>query len=223
MTIPGVDFPTAQSILAMIGDWSRFPSGDKAAAYFGLVPSTCQSAEKCYHGSITKHGKGHARWMLVQAAQHLDTHPGPLGVFFRRIVKRKNRNVAVVATARKLVSIAWHMLKNIEPYRYAEPKSTEAKMSRLRIRATGKKREGGNPKGQPRPASYGSGQPTRAIRSLDDVYSREGLPPLRELPPGEKRMCKEQAVDAYAAAIRQSRRVPRNENKKNQNSAPSKR
>ena len=211
MTIPGVDFPTAQSILAMIGDWSRFPGADQAAAYFGLVPSTRQSADKCYHGPITKHGKGHARWMLVQAAQHLDTHPGPLGVFFRRIAKHKNRNVAVVATARKLVTIAWHMLKNNEPYRYADPKSTEAKMSRLRVRATGKKRKGGNPKGQPRPASYGSGQPTRAIHSLDDVYAKEGLPPLRELSAGEKKMCQHHAVDEYAYAIRRSRRVPRND------------
>lgn len=209
MTIPGVDFPTAQSILAMIGDWSRFPNADKAAAYFGLVPSTHQSADNCYHGSITKHGKGHARWMLVQAAQHLDVHPGPVGVFFRRIAKRKNRNVAVVATARKLVAIAWHMLKNNEPYRYADPKTTEAKMSRLRVRATGQKRKGGNPKGQPRPASYGTGNPTRAINSIDDVYAKEGLPPTRELSAGEKKMCKEQGVDGFAATIRQTRRVPR--------------
>lgn len=209
MTIPGVDFPVAESLLAMIGDWRRFPNGDKAAAYFGLVPSTRQSADKCYHGPITKHGQGHARWMMVQAAQHIDTHPGPLGVFFRRIAKRKNRNVAVVATARKLVSIAWHMLKNNEPYRYADPKTTEAKMSRLRVRATGKKRKGGNPKGQPRPASYGSGQPTRAINALGDGYKKEGLPPLRDLAAGEKKMCKEHSVDGYTAAIRQTRRVPK--------------
>jgi len=64
--------------------------------------------------------------MLVQAPQHIDLHPGPLGDLFRRIAKRKNRNVAVVATARKLVSIAWHMLKNNEPYRYADPNPTKA-------------------------------------------------------------------------------------------------
>jgi hypothetical protein len=211
MTIPGVDFPTAQSILAMIGDWSRSPGADQAAAYFALVPSTRQSADKCYHGPITKHGKGHARWMLVQAAQHLDTHAGPLGVFFRRIAKHKNRNVAVVATARKLATIAWHMLKNNEPYRYADPKSTDAKMSRLRVRATGKKRKSGNSKGQPRPASYGSGVRTRGIPSLDDVYAKEGIPPLRELSAGEKKMCQQHAVDEYAYAIRRSRRVPRND------------
>ena len=56
--------------------------------------------------------------MMVEAAQFLDRHPGPIGVFFRRLAKRKDRNVAVVAAvAHKLVAIAWHMLKNNEPYR----------------------------------------------------------------------------------------------------------
>ena len=68
----------------------------------------------------------HARWMMVQAAQHLGLHRGPLGVFFRRLAKKKNRNVAVVATARKLVTIAWHMLTNNEPYRYAQAKTVQA-------------------------------------------------------------------------------------------------
>jgi hypothetical protein len=62
--------------------------------------------------------------MLVQAAQRVGTHPGPVGAFFRRLSKRKNRSVAVVATARKLVVIAWHMLRNNEPYRYAQPATT---------------------------------------------------------------------------------------------------
>lgn len=209
MTIPGVDFPTALTLLAMLGDWNRFANADKAAAYFGLVPSTHQSADKCYHGPITKSGKGHARWMLVQAAQHMDTHPGPIGIFFRRLANKKNRNIAVVATARKLVIIAWHMLKNNEPYRYGEPKATAAKLSRLRVRATGEKRKGGNPKGQPRPASYGSGQPTRAIDALDTVYRKEGLPSLPDLKPGEQRMLRDNGLEAFAQSLRQSRREPK--------------
>ena len=48
-------------------------------------------------------------------------HPGPLGHFFRRLKRRKGHNVAVVATARKLVTIAWHLLTKREPYRYAVP------------------------------------------------------------------------------------------------------
>src|SRR5207302_11482476 len=127
----------AQTVLAALGDVGRFPDGDHAASYLGLVPSTKQSAEHCYHGPITKAGNGHARWVLIQAAQHLRLHPGPLGVFFRRLAKKQNYNVAVVATARKLVVIAWHLLTNNEPYRYAQPRSTEGKLQRLRVKATG--------------------------------------------------------------------------------------
>ena len=88
--------------------------------------------------------------MLVQAAQHLSTHPGPLGVFFRRLAHKKNRNVAVVATARKLVVIAWQMLQNQEPYRYAQPRTTQAKFSRLRLRARGAVRVGHRTPATPR-------------------------------------------------------------------------
>ena len=62
-----------------LGDIKRFRTPDQAAAYLGLVPSTHQSADKCYHGPITKRGNNQARWMLIEAAQHLRQHPGPLG------------------------------------------------------------------------------------------------------------------------------------------------
>ena len=97
MTLPGVDVITAEAMLAAWGDPTRFPDADHAAAYLGLVPSTKQSANQCYHGPITKRGNSQARWMLIEAAQHLDKHPGPLGHFFRRLLRKKNRNVAVVA------------------------------------------------------------------------------------------------------------------------------
>jgi hypothetical protein len=95
MTLPGVDFTVAETILAAFGDFSRFPTPDQAASYLGLVPSTRQSGDHCYHGPITKQGARHARWLLVQAAQHAALHPGPIGAFFRRIAKKKNRNAAV--------------------------------------------------------------------------------------------------------------------------------
>ena len=51
-------------------------------------------------------GSASIRWMLKQGVQHIAAHPGPLGVFFRRLCKRKNRNIAIMAVARKLVTIA---------------------------------------------------------------------------------------------------------------------
>ena len=50
MTLPGVDVTTAEAMLAAWGDANRFPDGDHAASYLGLVPSTKQSAFNCYHG-----------------------------------------------------------------------------------------------------------------------------------------------------------------------------
>jgi len=209
MTLPGVDFTVAETILAALGDTARFETPDKAAAYLGLVPSTRQSGDHCYHGPITKQGARHARWLLVQAAQHAALHPGPIGAFFRRIAKKKNRNVAVVAVAHKLVVLAWHMLKNNEPYRYAQPKTIQAKLSRLRILATKQKRSGGFPKGQPRPAQYGKGC-TKAIPSLDQLYAAEGLPSLAaELKPGEIKMLEQHGASAHARAVRMARRIPR--------------
>jgi len=209
MTIPGVDFCVAETLLAALGDFTRFADGDRAASYLGLVPSTRQSGEHCYHGRITKQGSSHARWMLVQAAQHTATNPGPLGAFFRRIANKKNRNIAVVATARKMVTIAWLMLKNNEPYRYSIPTSTDAKLSRLRIRATGRKKKGGLPKGSARSEAYTTGKATRAIRSIDKIYENEGLPPLAPQSPGEKKMLAKKGLTAFASEVRTSKRVPR--------------
>ena len=208
VTLPGVDVAVAQALVAALGDIRRFRDGDKAASYLGLVPSTRQSANHCYHGPITKQGRSHARWMLVQAAQHVARHPGPLGVFFRRLAKKKNRNVAVVATARKLVVIAWHMLKNGEPYRYAVPRSTQTKLSRMRVTATGERRRGGIPKGAPRPKTYGQGA-TRSIPALATVYRAEDLPPTAPLPHGERKMLRRMGVAPFVNSLQRSRRVPR--------------
>jgi transposase len=210
MTLPGVDVAVAETLLAALGDIGRFVDGDHAAGYLGIVPSTRQSGDHCYHGPITKRGRGHARWMMIQAAQHLDSHPGPLGVFFRRLARKKNRNVAVVATARKMVVIAWHMLKKGEPYRYAQPRPTAQKLARLRVRATGKRKRGGNAKGAPRPEAYGSGRPTRAIPALGAVYAAEGLPALSAASPGERKLIeRDELRAAHLAQIESAHRIAR--------------
>jgi transposase len=214
MTLPGVDYTVAQTLLAALGDIGRFHDADQAAAYLGLVPSTRQSATHCYHGPITKQGSGHARWLMVQAAQHVGKHPGPLGVFFRRLAKKKNRNVAVVATARKLVCIAWHMLKKNEPYRYAQPQSTQTKLLRLRVRATGQKRRGGTPRGQKRSPRYGTGQPMRTVKSLAEVLQSEGLPLPGPAPAGEARTIAETNTAAYVASLDQTKGVARKPEKR---------
>ncbi|MBL8920200.1 MAG: IS110 family transposase [Myxococcaceae bacterium] len=206
MTLPGVDVTVAVALLGAIGDVSRFRDGDAAASYLGLAPSTRQSADNTYHGRITKQGNAHARWLLVQAAQHVANHPGPLGNFFRKLAHRKSRNVAIVAVARKLVVIAWHMLKKNEPYRYALPASTKAKLSRLRVAGTKQRRPGGTPKGTARPVHHGE-RLGRNVPSLDQVLASESLPARAPLAAGELRQLAAAGLTAFADELRhQSRR-----------------
>jgi transposase len=200
MTLPGVDYTVAHALKATLADVERFPNPDKAASYLGLVPSVKQSANKCYNGPITKAGASQVRWLLIQAAQCVSRHPGPAGAFFRKLEKRKNRNVAVVATARKLVTIAWHMLKNKEPYRYAVPRSTDEKLASLRVRATGTKRQGGKPKGTKCVPKLGAGE-SRRVHSLDEVYNRQGMPSRRPRSDGEKRMIRDSGTEQYVASL----------------------
>jgi transposase len=208
MTLPGVDYTVAQTVLAALGDIQRFRDGAHAASYLGLCPSTKQSATHCAHGPITKQGNGHARWMLVQAAQHVGKHPGPLGVFCRRLAKRKNHNVAVVATARKLVVIAWHLLTKNEPYRYALPAATATKLQRLRVRATGQKRKTGPKQGMAGP-KLGAGVTTRTVKPLAQVCLEEGLPQPATPPPGEARTVTESGTAAYVQALAEAHVVPK--------------
>ena len=123
--------------------------------------------------------------------------------------------MAVVATARKLVTIAWHMLKDNQPYRYAQPSTLEAKFARLRIRVTGQRRRSGNKKGEPRTAQYGKGR-TKAVPTIDSVYAREQLPDLAPLSPGESASLVSAGLDQWEAALHQ----PRRKSKRTSASAP---
>lgn len=189
MTLPGVNFVGAVGLLSALGDVSRFKDGDHAAAYLGLTPTTHQSGKRCFHGHITKAGSNHARWLLTQGVQHLAKHPGPLGVFFRRLAKRRNRNVAIVATARKLVTIAFLMLKHQEPYRYAKPELMRKKFRTLHYIATGERLP---VQRTPRP------------RGLADVYQAIGLPAVgtpATLPKGERAMLDKRKLTGWVEEI----------------------
>ena len=190
MTLPGVAHGVAMSLLAAFGDIERFKDGDHAASYLGLTPSLRQSATKRYHGRITKAGCPQTRAMLVQAVQAASDHPGPIGAFFRRLRKRKKYNVAVIATARKLVTIAYLMLKNNEPYRYAKLDVVSNKLTDCRRKAK-----------QPAPKRTKAGQAVTEASPLNELYRRHGMPPCQspaEWSAGERRFLDVAEVTPFA-------------------------
>lgn len=119
-----------------IGDVTRFENPKQLASYFSLTPTTYQSGDAPQrHGRISKRGRADGRWLAVEAAEHLSKAPGVIRQFYARIKKRKGRNVAIVAVARKLVELAWHLLTKNEEYIYALPRLTDEKRSRVRFLA----------------------------------------------------------------------------------------
>jgi transposase len=132
MSVPGIDFVSAVTILAEIGNYRDFTSAEKIATYFGLVPYVYKSAGKIYTGPITKQGSKHLRRIMVQVDHAASRVKGSrFRRFFLRIKARRGYNVAIVALARKILCILYHLLINQEMYEelvVSKSKSSKAAM-----------------------------------------------------------------------------------------------
>jgi transposase len=143
MTLPGVSSVTAAALLAAIGDISRFPTARHLVSYLGLDPRVRQSgSEPARHGRISKQGPGEVRHVLVEAAWHAARTTGPLRAFAERVKSRRGAQVAIVAVARKLVVIAWHMLTRGEDYAFARPSLVREKLRRAELLVGAARRQG---------------------------------------------------------------------------------
>ncbi len=139
MSIPGIEFTSAATILAEIGNYRNFSSPEQLASYFGIVPFVNQSADKLHNGCITKHGSPHLRWIMVQVAHAASKKIGSkLRKFYLRIRARRGANVAIVALARKILCILYHLLMNQEMY---EEPGVAKKTRSIRIDQSSSQRE----------------------------------------------------------------------------------
>ena len=109
--IPGFDTLSAMMLFAEVGDITRFRNADQLASYTGLVPRVYSSGGSTRTGRITKQGPKLLRWILVQSAWAAIKASPNLHRFFTTISRKKSQKVAIVAVARKLATIAFHVLK----------------------------------------------------------------------------------------------------------------
>ena len=134
MTLPGVSGVTATAMMAAIGDINRFPTAEHLVGYLGLSPRVQQSgSEPAKHGRITKQGPGPVRGLLVEAAWHAARTTGPLRAFHQRVAARRGANIATVAVARKLVVIAFNLLRRDEDYAFVRPSLQREKLRRFEL------------------------------------------------------------------------------------------
>jgi transposase len=136
----GIQFTAAVTLIAELGDLSRFDTPRQLMSYLGLVPSEHSSGERRRQGSITKTGNSHARRALVEGAwayrypakvsRHLQLRLEKLPKViqdiswkaqvrlckrYRRLVARgKNVNQVVVAIAREMAAFVWAIAQEVK-------------------------------------------------------------------------------------------------------------
>jgi transposase len=108
--LPGIALLSAMTILGAIGDITRFACAKKLVGYAGLGAGVHDSGKTHRDKGSTKQGRRDLRYVLIEAARvAVQTHPYWKREF-ARLAKRLGEHRAVVAIARKLLSVVWHVL-----------------------------------------------------------------------------------------------------------------
>jgi transposase len=120
-TIPGVGPIIATAVVAAVGDGRMFGRGRDMAAWLGLVPRQHSTGGRPTLGSISKRGNTYLRELFIQGAQssfvYLKRDQSSLGQWLRQVETRRQRQVAIVALANKMVRICWKVLTSEEAFR----------------------------------------------------------------------------------------------------------
>ncbi len=116
-TIPGVDAEAAAVIVAEIGtDMSRFASAKHLASWAGLCPGNKQSGGKRLNEKATK-GDRWLRGVLGEVAWAISHTKGNyLAAQYHRLARRRGKYKAIVAIAHSVLVIAYHILRDRQPY-----------------------------------------------------------------------------------------------------------
>jgi len=132
-TIPGCGKITAWTIRAYTDDVRRFKSAKHYAAFAGLVPWVQNSNDTIRHGKITKRGPEELRTAFVQLVMGMNrlshTQEYRIMAKYRTMKKHKGAGKAIIATARKMSKMVWHMLTYNEPFN--PDLMTDAKLDRV--------------------------------------------------------------------------------------------
>src|SRR5262249_19355481 len=109
--IPGISTESAQLIIAEVGlDMTRFPTAGHLVSWAKLCPRTIQSGTSLSAGKAGK-GNLYLKGALGSAAAPAARGKGTfLSERYRRLVKRRGKGKALVAVARSILVIIWHLL-----------------------------------------------------------------------------------------------------------------
>ena len=119
-SVPGIGGLTSRVIASAIDDVHRFENKKTVAKYGALTPRIYQSGGVTHLGRINRDGRIEVRRVLLQCAHTVarmkSYESRPLREFFERIKKRRGKKIAVIALARKLLTVAYGVLRTGKAY-----------------------------------------------------------------------------------------------------------
>jgi transposase len=113
MTHYGIGELTAVTILAELGDCTRFSSSRHAVRYAGMDITVYQSDQRRAPGHISRQGPPALRWALYEAAQVARRPGSPDRDYYVQAAARVGGNRACLSVARKLLKRSYHTLREL--------------------------------------------------------------------------------------------------------------
>jgi transposase len=121
LQLPGIGLYTGMTILAAIGDITRFPTASQLVGYAGLGARIRASGDTQRTGKISKQGRRELRTTLVAVAWSAVRWSPYWRDLFHALSKRLGKPKAITAIARKILVVIWHVLSKHELDRHADP------------------------------------------------------------------------------------------------------
>jgi transposase len=136
MSIPGVGIEIASVLVAYLGDGERFSKPSEVANYAGFAPRVDCSGDTNHYGGIPKFNFCHpirsvvleGVWSIIRCS-----YGGELRAKFESLMGRMNKGKSAVAVARKVVTLAWLLMKRREYYRGIDEQRLTKKLIQYKV------------------------------------------------------------------------------------------